>query len=153
MSLWKWVVLVLTIQLFYGFAVTSLFYALSKNPNFNINEVGLFQQQADSLDAKGIAQRIEGSTREQFNVSTLDFGALIFFSGNIFFDAILNSATAVPSMFTVLVEGIFQFFTGFPSDLKNQMKLFFAMVILLGYVASLLSLILQTRTVSRGLPV
>jgi len=95
---------VLTIQLFWSFAFTLL---LATIPTASLNFVQPFASQDAQIDIASVSTDMESSIDSQLNIPLVDAGALLFYSGNIVIDLMLNFLTAVPSMFTLLLSGLF----------------------------------------------
>ena len=75
----------------------------------------------DTMDTLG--PKIESNLGSQLRLPLIDAAALVFYSGNLVVDLLMNFMTAIPQMFTLLVEGIF---TLMPIDanLQKYVKLF-----------------------------
>lgn len=95
---------VLTIQLFWSFAFTIL---LATMPANQIQHIQLFATQDAQIDIASVSTDVESSIDDQLNIPLVDVGSLLFYSGNIVIDLMLNFLTAVPSMFTLLLNGLF----------------------------------------------
>ena len=95
---------VLTIQLFWSFAFTILIATI---PVASLNFVQPFANQDAQIDISSVSTDMESSIDSQLNIPLVDAGALLFYSGNIVIDLMLNFLTAVPSMFTLLLSGLF----------------------------------------------
>jgi len=144
MSAYKYFVWIIVIQLFYSFGVTTLSHAFSL---YNINNIYFIEMQNITTDITNITNQIESTTQAQMNIPLIDLGALVFYSGNIIIDLMLNFFFAVPSMFSILTNFFLMFFN-LDSFLSAQLKLFVFSAISILYFMSLLAFILNIR--SRG---
>lgn len=81
------------------------------------------------------------------NVPLVDLGTLVFFSGNVVVDLMLNTILAIPEMITILVNGILSLLP-ISSYVAVQIKVFIFAAISIMYVIMLLAFIADVR--SRG---
>jgi hypothetical protein len=96
--------LMLIVQVFFGFSITILVYVLT--PFGVVTEMAAFNSYADRLPMQNITAKLEGSVQSQTNVPVVELGALVFYSGNIVIDLLLNFIFAVPEMITLVIAGI-----------------------------------------------
>lgn len=97
---------VLTVQLFWSFAITIL---VSTIPTAQLPYVSLFTDSANSDTLSTLGTDIQGNLQNQLNLPIVDFGSLVFYSGNLVIDLMLNFFFAVPELFTLLISGLFIF--------------------------------------------
>lgn len=108
MGAFKYFVGIIVLQLFYAFGITVLSHSLiAINPSIS-SYLGEYEN--ISVDMNEIATSVEGTLNSQMNIPVVDLGALVFYSGNIMVDLIMNFFFAVPSMFSLLVNGILKVF-------------------------------------------
>ena len=133
---------VLTIQLFWSFAFTIL---IATMPAASLNHVQLFATQDAQIDIASVSTDMESSIDNQLNIPLVDAGSLLFYSGNIVIDLMLNFLTAVPSMFTLLLSGIFLLI---PVDvyLQTWIKLFAFAIVGVMYMLGLMSFLSAFRS-------
>jgi len=142
MSVFDYFQRALWVQLFYAFAVTILVYSLAGIVSLQPFE--LFTSNAGpSIDQ--IGEDIEGSFENQFNIPVVDLGSLVFFSGNILADLILNFITAIPNMVNILLTGFFLFI---PVDayLQTQIKVFIVVALTVAYMLGVLGFLASIRS-------
>lgn len=96
--------LMLIVQIFFGFSITILVYVLT--PFGVVDQVAAFSGYNDRLPIQNITGKLEGSVQSQTNVPVVELGALVFYSGNIVIDLLLNFIFAVPEMITLVMAGI-----------------------------------------------
>ena len=65
-----------------------------------------------NLNYNDIAGDVQGGLDQQSNVPLVEVGALVFYSGNILIDLILNFVTAIPQMIGLLINGLAVLFGG-----------------------------------------
>ncbi len=132
---------VLIVQLFYAFSITMIVYAL---PAASLADIAKFQQPTETFSEKYIADQVGESVEQQFDLPVVELAALVFYSGDIVLDLIVNFATAVPSMFTLLIEA-FLLFINLDATLAFNIKLFFWIMISMLYFISVVTFLLNLR--------
>lgn len=145
MGLMEYFKVVLIIQLFYSVGFTMITHSIEAN---EIEYVEFFSGPTETVNPETIQGKIQTSVENQTNLPLVDIGSLVFFSGNLFIDLILNFVFAVPSMATILVTAILFIFNVDPF-VANSIKIFAFLLISIGLFWALLAFITQTR--SRGL--
>lgn len=141
MSTFKYFETLIIMQLFYAFAVTVIVYSM---PADTVNYISVFQT---NVDLEGTSVKIQENLQRQMDIPVVDLGALVFYSGNIFVDLLLNFMTAIPQMFSLLLTGLFTFLN-IDAYIATQLKLFTTTLLTITYVLMLLKFIMQIR--SRG---
>ena len=141
MAVFKYFITIIMIQLFYSFGVVLLANTLAP---FDTSEYLLPQYTNLTSDIQTISSRVEGTVQTQMNIPLLDLGALVFYSGNILIDLMLNFFFAIPSMFSILVNTFTSIFV-IDSFIATQLKLFMYGIITILYFFSILNLILSIR--------
>jgi hypothetical protein len=96
---------VLLCSFLFGFGVTLLAYSLPGSAN------AYGQTYKDGVSASGlgyedIALEVEGSFNQQLNIPVIELGSLVYYSGNILVDLLVNFATAIPQILTILINGL-----------------------------------------------
>lgn len=132
---------IIIIQLFFSFIITGVTYAL---PSDTLEYVTLIEPEHD-IDLETVARDIQSSSERQVNIPVVDLGALVFHSGNIVVDMILNTIFAIPEMITLLING-FLFFFGLQSYLAVHLKLLLWAVITAVYMIAILAFIVNLRS-------
>lgn len=138
----KFIALVVMVQLFYGFGITMFAYSL---PSDATTLIGSYSEPTANLDVKDISTTIESNIKSQLNIPLVDVGSLVFYSGNIVIDMLINFFTAIPSMITILVSGFFAFF---PVDafIAVQVKLVLWVMAAIIYFLAFLAFIMSIRS-------
>jgi len=95
--------IVLVVQLFYAFGITLLTNAVPIN---TLGFVSSFSEVADTINLQQVSSDIQTSIERQANMPLIDVGSLIFFSGNIILDLLLNFAFAIPQMLNIFIGGV-----------------------------------------------
>lgn len=102
MGLFKVMIIV---QLFYAFAITILLYATPINAQPYASQ---YQGITEQIDLETVGEEVEASLQRQTNIQMIEVGALVFYSGNILIDLILNFLFAIPQMIGMMLNGISQ---------------------------------------------
>jgi hypothetical protein len=131
---------VMAVQLFFAICITMYAYALPDDaktyPDFYTPDVNI----------EDISGTIQDSLETQTNIPAIDLGALVFYSGNILVDLLLNFVFAIPQMLTFLLNAFMLFFVGADSFIMNYIQLFFSAGMVIFYVISLIQLLTNVRT-------
>lgn len=107
----------LIVQLFWSVSVTLLVASMPTSDLTYLN----FTTQDTSVSAINTAPgQVESALDTSTNLPVVDSATLIFYSGNLMLDLIVNFVTAIPQMFTLLLTG---FFTLFPIELGLQKEI------------------------------
>ena len=132
MGMFKYFELLLAMQLFYAFAITIIAYSL---PDDTVNYI---------IDIENTSIQIQQTIQQQMDIPVVDLGALVFYSGNIIVDLFLNFLTAIPSMFSMVLAGLFAFIN-VDAFLATQLKLFITTLFTIIYILMLIQFIMNVR--------
>lgn len=136
------VMAVLTIQLFYAFAITLIVYSL---PAADVAEIAMFQAPTENVNLESVESQIEQSTQSTLDVPIIDLGALAFYSGNIIVDMMLNFLFAIPEMFTLLISAFTLFLPIDPVIVQN-VKLFVVVFVGTMYFLGIIKFVMGIRS-------
>jgi len=142
MNAFKYFIGIIILQLFYSFGITLLSHAIiGMDPTYSAY-LSPYSESATSI--KNITNQIEGSLSSQMNIPVIDLGALVFYSGNIIVDLMMNFFFAVPSLFTLAINTILNIF---PLDayLATYFKLFLFSIFSILYFISVLAFLTNLR--------
>jgi hypothetical protein len=133
---------IVIMQLFFSVAINIVTYT---TPESALNYVTAFSGDTGSLDLESTSNTVQNSLDQQTNLPLVDVGALVFYSGNIILDLMLNFALAIPQMVTLLINGILMIFA-VDTYLLNYLQLFFSVVIAVWYFISIISFLAGIRS-------
>ncbi len=139
MELFKIVIL---IQLFYSFAITVLVSAM---PPESLNYVTGFSDITDEINLETVSSDVQSSLTSQTEIPVIDVGSLIFFSGNILLDLLLNFAFAIPQMLGLLISGLL-LLINVDSTIYITVELFTGVLVVVMYFIAIIQLIAGLRT-------
>lgn len=132
----------LIIMLFYSLAINGLTYSM---PEQSLNYVTSFSDLSNDIEIEGISQEVTESVEAQTNIPVVELGALVFYSGNILIDLLLNFAFAIPQMIIILLSSI-TFLLGVDSVYLNMLQLFLTVTITIVYFLAIIQLITGIRS-------
>lgn len=130
------------VMLFYSFSITILAYAM---PAGTQDYVTAFSDLSEDISFNETASTIEESMQRQVNLPIIELGAIIFYSGNILIDLLLNFVFAIPQMIGLLVKGIFML-VGVDSFMFAYIEAFSAAAVISWYLISLIELLTRMRS-------
>jgi len=127
---------VLALMLFYSFAITILAYSV---PSDSLQYVTAFSDVGNSIDLETVGNDVQESLESQTNIPVIELGALVFYSGNILIDLLLNFAFAIPQMLGLLINGI-QLLFNIDSYLFVVVELFASVAVMVTYFIGIMQL-------------
>lgn len=132
----------LVIIMFYTFSVTVITHTL---PEDSLSYVTGFSSLNNDIDLESIGQEVQGSLQSQTNIPVVELGALVFYSGNILIDLLLNFLFAIPEMFTILINGLLMIFAVDPF-LATQIQILSGVMFTVLYFVSIIQLLTGIRS-------
>lgn len=132
---------ILLTQVFYSLAITILLYSL---PATTFPAITSFSDLSNNIDIQNITQDVQATMTRQTQISVVDLGALVLFSGNILLDLLVNFAFALPQMITLLINGIIQLI-GIDAQITLIVQIFASAIIMIMYFLQLLQLLTNIR--------
>jgi hypothetical protein len=139
MDLFKWMMI---IQLFYAFCITGVSYAMPDNAKSYVTG---FSDVTESINLEDVSNQVQDSLERQTNIPLIEIGALVFYSGNILIDLVLNFAFAIPQMLGLIISGLVLLF-----NLDGQIvlftQLFMSVTITALYLISIIQLVVGLRS-------
>lgn len=137
---------VLLVMLFYGFSMTLITHAMPADAlpyaDFATSSIN-----AEYTDYDSVTSSVQGNLESQKDIPLLDVGALVFYSGNILIDLIINFATAIPQMFILIINGFMLLFgSGLDPYIMGIVQGFATSIILIFYILGISQLILGVRS-------
>lgn len=134
------------IQLFYSFGITAMTYA---TPDEALNYVTSFSELGQDLDLETTGQLIESSLESQTNIPVIELGALVFYSGNILLDLMLNFIFAIPQMIGLILNAV-QGLLNIDGPMWAIVQIFFSVAFTAFYAVSLIQMLLGLRSGNAG---
>lgn len=134
--------IILMVQLFFSFAITGLAYAI---PDDALSYVTSFSDPAEQITLEGVTQDVQDSLEQQTDIPVIELGALVFYSGNILIDLILNFVFAIPQMLGLVVHGV-MLLLNVDTYLFALVQLFASAVVTVLYVIGIMQLLTSIRS-------
>lgn len=141
-STMEWFKITLIMMLFYSIAITMLTYAM---PDNSLDYVTSFSDLAGSIELENVSTQVQNSVETQTNLPIVELGALVFYSGNILIDLLLNFAFAIPEMIALVLTGIMMLIN-VDTQIVASLQLFFSVTIIVIYFISIIQLLTGIRS-------
>lgn len=132
----------MTVQVFWSFVFTLLLYTL---PSADQGQLALITMSNGTTNLATISDHFESAVTNQTNIPIVEIGALLFYSGNIIIDLLLNFAFAIPEMFTMLLNLLFLILPMY-GNTQHVVTLFFLALISIGYAIGILQFVTNLRS-------
>jgi len=138
----------LIMSLFYSFAITTMAHATEGTGMADYVTSG--SDLADRINLGSTADTVQSSLEEQVKIPNTNLGALMFYSGNLLMDLLLNFVFAVPSMIAVLFQGLMSL-VGIDFVLSGAIQAFFASLFSIIYFIGIIQLLMGLRSGTGGM--
>lgn len=140
-SAWDLFKVIIMVQLIYATSITLLAYGL---PSESLTHVDIFSSLAEDIDLDGVSNNIQNNIEDQLDIPVVELGALVFYSGNILLDLMLNFFFAIPQMFGLIVNG-FSLLFNIDVFVVATVQVFFTILVTVLYFIGLLQLLMNIR--------
>lgn len=130
----------------YSLMITLLVHSI---PSEDLTYVYELQGKPAYSDLDNISSKFQESIGQQRSFGVVEAGALALTSGNILMDLILNFFGAVPSMASIIVNGIL-IFLNVANPLKNALLTFVTAIIGIIYIIGIILLVVNIRSGTSG---
>jgi len=137
-----WFKIMLLVQLFYSFGITTMSYA---TPDAGKTYVTGFSGTTSLDNLITTTQDVQTNLERQTNIPLIEIGALVFYSGNILIDLLLNFLTATPQMLAMIVSGL-QLIFSLDGQLFVIVELFAVGTVTLFYLLGIIQLLTGIRS-------
>lgn len=142
MGVMDWFKVIMIVQLFYAVAITIMVHTV---PVDMLNYVTGYGDLADRISIAGTMEEFQSSVNSQTNMPLIEVGALVFYTGNILMDLLLNFAFAVPGMISLFLQGFMSIF-GLNIHVGAALQTFIAGVVGIMYLMGIIQLITGIRS-------
>ena len=129
------------IMLFYSMCITMVTYSLPEDAKVYMTG---FETETD-FSLESIGTDVEESLTTQTNVPVIEVGALVFYTGNIILDLLLNFAYAIPQMIGLVLHGLAVLFN-FDNFIWSTIQLFASVTITVLYFIGLIQILSGVRS-------
>lgn len=139
MNLFK---VIIVIQLFYAISISLIVYSI---PSESLDYVTSFSDLSEDIDLEGVGSQVQGSLEEQTNIPVVELGALVFYSGNILIDLLLNFAFAIPEMIGLVINGL-SLLLNLDTFIVAYVELFASVLVIVMYFVGILQTLINVRS-------
>ncbi len=131
----------------YSIMITLLIHALPAEDRDFVLEL---QASPAFIELGDMSNEFQTGIQQQKSFGVVEFGALALFSGNILIDLILNFFTALPSMATIIMNGVLMFMN-LSDPIRNAVMFFTYAIVGIIYLISIILLLINIRSASSGI--
>ena len=139
MNLFK---IIIIVQLFYAFIITGYTHVL---PDGAIDYIDPFSELASEISLDQVSSDVQESLESQTDIPLIDVGALVFYSGNIIIDLLMNFAFAIPEMLSLLINGLMMLLS-IETYFATLIQLFASVVTIVLYFIGLMEILTSIRS-------
>jgi|SRR6056297_2808066 len=132
---------ILIVMLFYSFVITTMTYV---TPEGALNYIESIDDITTPTDLQEVGEKVQSSVEKQTNIPVVEMGALVFYSGNILIDLILNFIYAIPQMIGLLVNLLLMLFN-VESQVFAIVEIFAAVIYTVLMLLTLLEMLTNIR--------
>lgn len=132
----------MTAQVFWSLVFTMLLYTV---PGADQGQLALITMTNGTTNLATISSSFESAVTNQTNIPIVELGALLFYSGNIIIDLLLNFAFAIPQMFSILLN-LFFLIVPIAGNIQTTVTLFFSALIAIAYAIGILQFVTNLRS-------
>ena len=130
------------ISLFFSVGVTIISYTL---PDGMANYAVAINN-GEFVDYNSLTTELQDKVGQQRNLPLIELGALVFYSGNIYIDLLINFITALPQMMSILINLFMILFGGLDVVVMFYIESFLTVMFTLLYLISILNLFTNIRS-------
>jgi hypothetical protein len=137
--------IMLIVSLFYSVSINMFVYGMDTTGE--LQYVNALQDLNEDYDVASVSNELQENIERQTGLPIVDVGALVFYSGNIIIDLLLNFLYAIPQMITALFNGLSLLFGGrIDAVIMAQLMLFQSAMITALYILGTIKLVLSIRS-------
>lgn len=136
----------LIVQIFFAICITIIVYGLQGLDDNAVRQIGEYSAAGDRVDINELAEDIETGLSRELNMPLIDVGALVFYSGNIIIDLLLNFAFAIPIMLGLLVSSFHGIFPAIDPFFVGRIQLISSIIFGVLYVFGFIQMVIGIRS-------
>lgn len=135
----QWFPVVIIMMLFYSFCITGFSYSL---PSDVISYAQPFTETQSNLTSfEGVTNEVQEKLNQQRTLPVIELGALVFYSGNILVDLVINFIFAIPQMIGFVFAAVGLIFGGIDVRILLLVESFLSVVMIFTYVLSIIQML------------
>lgn len=138
---------ILIIQMFFSVAITGIAYAIPDSAKHFLTS---YSDLTQTVNLQNISGSVQTSLQRQTTIPIIELGALVFYSGNILIDLLLNFAYALPQMIGLLINSI-MLLLNVDSYIFALVEIFCSVIISVLYLVGIIQLISNARSQAGGI--
>lgn len=133
------------VQLFYAVSIGILTYGMGLGAPLALDNANTFTGITNQIDIQTVSDEIEGNLQSQSDMPVVELGALVFYSGNLLIDLLLNFTFAIPMMIATLINGIITIFS-IDTFIVSQIEILLSVLMLVMYFIGIIQLVAGLRS-------
>ena len=137
------------LKVFYTMFIVQMFYAVSIVALVNVMPADMLQPsqlfQSNLFDFESASQQVQNAINDQTDIPLVEVGALVFYSGNIVIDLLVNFFAGIPAMVTMFLNGLMVIFS-IDTNLMYYFQAFLTIAWNTYYFISLISFVTNMRS-------
>lgn len=138
----SWFKTIIIVMLFYSVSITLLTYALPSDAKHYVDP---FSEVANDINLENTSAQLKDSVEAQTSIPVIELGALVFYSGNILVDLLLNFAYAIPQMIGLILNGIL-LLLNIDSYVFAVVQIFASVIVTVLYFIGIIQLLTSVRS-------
>ena len=147
-SLISSVKVVLIIMFMYSAFVSMILYSLPAHV-ITTGYADPFSTTSSDFNIDEVTTDVQNSLDQQTNLPIINSLAMVYYSGNIFLDLLVNFAFALPQMITIIISGFMLLFGAVNVELMVMLEQFFIGIMVVIYFIGLMQLLTGLRAGQR----
>lgn len=132
----------LIVMLFFSSGITLIAYAL---PTESKPYISVYEGFSHNYDLTNVSNEIKSSLDSQTNIPVVEIGAMVFYSGNILLDLLLNFGFALPEMVGFVIWGFTEIFN-LDGSIILIVQAFATVSMMITYFVALINMITAIRS-------
>lgn len=133
---------VIIVQIFFAVGMTGMSYYMPSDAISYLSDYTAFAQKTGLED---LNDKVHANLESQTNIPVIELGALIFYTGNILLDLILNFVFAIPEMITLLIHVVLSIIS-IPAEMAILVKLFAGVTTSVIYLIGVIQFLASMRS-------
>lgn len=141
---------IIVIQLFFALSIVLISNAIPDSHNQAMDYVSKFSDVSTRVSMESVDNKFTSNLESQTKVPSYEIGALVYYSGNILIDLLLNFFFAIPEMLGLVIWGITSIFN-INSFIIAQIQLFISVIVTAMYILGIIQLVTALRSGTSGI--
>lgn len=130
------------VMLFYSASISIITATI---PADAVDYIDIFNDDQGRMNLNSTGAQLQQGLEQQRDIPVIEIAALVFYSGNILIDLILNFIFAIPEMVGFILAGI-MLLISLPVEIAQIIELFSAVAITAWYAVGLIQMLTNVRS-------